>query len=391
MSESSNADFEAAVSKRRDDPRGIIRVRPLPAMSESPNADYQRRSLSRGRPSKMRKIAPAEIASDLDAILASCHAYSQSNESSDLIRMKPETTLSIPVGSDGQRLSLSSDSARKKRKHAVAEECEKESSPAASEGAARTGHRGKRSVKAMARRQRKRSRQFVKKVRLKRNVDLTGRYPHVAKQTDAAPGVTNARVCFFKDQWLGQDENCSDAIADFYRSNRMGNQWVEVSEDPNVSNLEGKAGGGKGVFALKRIPKGTFICPYLGKYTNLPCRPGTCAYDMELRKGHYVCSKAVKYDPAYLMCNNASTEDFFKCENDRGYFKGAVRCEEECPENYGRYVNSLSPSQLEAGYKFNCRFSIFPEDKIDIRLIALRDIQAGEELLASYGSAFVIE
>jgi SET domain-containing protein len=51
----------------------------------------------------------------------------------------------------------------------------------------------------------------------------------------------------------------------------------------------------------------------------------------------------------------------------------------------------LSPSQLEAGYKFNCRFSIFPEDKIDIRLIALRDIQAGEELLASYGSAFVIE
>lgn len=169
--------------------------------------------------------------------------------------------------------------------------------------------------------------------------------------------------------------NSSPQVAEFYREHLVENKYLEVSERANVSNPEGKAGGGRGVFAKCNIPEGTRLCPYVGDRRTSACPADVhCAYDLQVDAKIVVCARNRLYDTGYLA--------FF--DESRHY--NAVHVNAPCPPNFGRYFNTLQGRRDPL--EFNCVFEIV-DDGCDAMFIhANRDLLAGEELLVDYGCLF---
>mmetsp|Transcript_11967 Transcript_11967/g.22144 ORF Transcript_11967/g.22144 Transcript_11967/m.22144 type:complete len:290 (+) Transcript_11967:1926-2795(+) len=177
-----------------------------------------------------------------------------------------------------------------------------------------------------------------------------------------------------KDRILTGAPDVSDETMNFYYENWGDNQHLEVRESSNVSNPEGKPGGGKGVFAKKKIPAGTRVCPYVGTHQRKPC-PAVeeCQYDLRMDKDLYICGRDVLYDVGYLMAANQERHQAF------------IKSKLPCPPNYGRFLNTAT-----AGSENNCQFELVG-DGLDVMFISTtRDVVAGEELLVDYGEWFTI-
>lgn len=176
----------------------------------------------------------------------------------------------------------------------------------------------------------------------------------------------------------------STEIHQFYEDHCFHNVFLRVSEEPNVSNPTGRKNCGKGVFARTDIPRNALLCPYVGYGRNKPCRldgdNNPCCYDLWVREGFYICARDVKFDSRYLMLTKPTDE--------RKAFD-SVQAQERCPPNYGRYVNTLTKVQREAGMKFNARFQLDEEGE-NVHVISNRAIAEGEEIVAYYGNWFGI-
>ena len=171
----------------------------------------------------------------------------------------------------------------------------------------------------------------------------------------------------------------SDDVPEFYDQHPVSNQYLRVSDEPNISNPSGEKGGGQGVFAKKDIPSGTRLCPYVSKYMVAPCKEGTCQYDLRFDSHHYLCAKDLKFDLGYFMCLDPTSRF------------GSAEVEAPTPPNYARYINT---SKLELfgpdETKFNCEFLPDPAGRIIMWVSTTRDVKKGEELFIDYGDSFVV-
>lgn len=167
----------------------------------------------------------------------------------------------------------------------------------------------------------------------------------------------------------------SPQVLSFYEEHGSRNQLIRVSDEVNVSNLEGKEGGGKGVFAICDIAADTRLCPYVGDQRCVPCDADVhCQYCLRLYTGLVVCAREHLYDQGYLMALDTSSTH------------GSVKLPFRCPDNYGRYFNTIFGETAESD--FNCMFEIV-NDGFDAMFIhTQRAVKAGEELLVDYGGAF---
>jgi hypothetical protein len=307
--------------------------------------------------------------------------------SSNLIPLRSSPLERIPLDEEDKRLSVSRGP-RNKRPCTIA-------NPRTPPGGSDSHPPGKkkprkrlRSVGSRLKRQAKEGKKFIRKVQRRRVSDKAER---------DADGGMSCKICFFPDQLLAVRPvyRLSPDIAKFYLMNKLDNYYVRVSEEPNVSNVTGTPGGGKGVFAKVKIPKGTLICPYLGKLRSCRCPPEKkCLYDMKLQKGLYVCAQKPLLDIGYLYGSiNCETGEVVKDHTDRHYALMGMTQPSPTPPNYARYVNSLSVSQRSGPFamEFNCEFEYEGEEVVEIFLVASKDIEEGEELLANYGDEYVIE
>ena len=302
--------------------------------------------------------------------------------------------IDFPRDSEGERLSLSSDPPKKPRLSAHAttpnpRHCESDGKGESS-GEQKKGKKTRKRPRSEGSRKRRvaiNCKKLRSKILRKRGDECRNR---AAFHKGLMP--LSARVCFFPEQLLAKDRRCSKVVRDFYVSHGESNRYLTVSEGANVSNPSGVKGGGKGVFARTDIPKGTLVCPYLGKLRAKHCPAvDLCQYDMLLGDRGVICAREITHDVGYLYDN-------WEVKTDHGFRKGAILNEAPCPPNYARYVNSLTKEQLGGGAKFNCRFDEIASDVdgnedpdvIEVFLKTLRDISAGEELLASYGDTFIL-
>ena len=242
----------------------------------------------------------------------------------------------------------------------------------------RRGCRGKRSrEKAVA----KQLKKYHKRVWGKRVPELKLRIANVFGSTiGPAVGVNEHRK-----QSHGSYSLCTN---EYYTEYDFENPLVEVRSSANVSNPEGKPGGGAGLFALRDIADGTRICPYVGKMRSSKCPSHVdCQYDLRLDKTVYICAREVPYDVGYLL---------YQCTDmELGGSHNAVRESavrpEACPRNFGRYINSLSLYQRDKGLSFNAIFDASEDGHDVVWVTANRDITAGEELLIDYGPDFSVD
>ena len=180
---------------------------------------------------------------------------------------------------------------------------------------------------------------------------------------------------------LAKAVNTSGQTDVFYTGNIEGNRWVEVREGKNLSNPLGAAGGGKGLFAKVDIPAGTRVCPYVGVARSCPCDAEVgCRYDVRVHADFYLCARDVMYDMGYLMQTDAETYNA----------RNSIQVKRPCPVNFGRYVNSLTREQLEAGLVYNCALEN-SDDGVDVLFVeTLEFIPAGDELVMDYGADFTV-
>ena len=227
---------------------------------------------------------------------------------------------------------------------------------------------------------------FLKKVREKRDSEVRAR-------TGVGSISTNAQLPRVPQNLKEKYAHCAMEVAQFYNDHPDRNRWLELSEGPNVSNPDGIAGGGKGVFARCDVKKGTFLCPYLGEIKDCRCEGGECLYDMRIRRKMFVCAREILYDVGYLYQDPLWIERP-SCAGDilRSNRRYATKERDvACPPNYGRYVNSLTREQRDAGKSFICRFELLEHTRRkEIFLQATRDIKAGEEILAYYGNEYAL-
>lgn len=108
---------------------------------------------------------------------------------------------------------------------------------------------------------------------------------------------------------------------------------------------------GLGLFTLKSIKKGDFICFYKGHYLN---------YEQ-------FCVKYQNNSPSYVF------------QVSKNLFIDA----KDCLEQYGRYINSAS----HTAYSQNCIFKINQRTKT-VAVYAKTDIPANSELFISYGKSY---
>lgn len=108
---------------------------------------------------------------------------------------------------------------------------------------------------------------------------------------------------------------------------------------------------GLGLFTLKSIKKGDFICFYKGHYLN---------YEQ-------FCVKYQNNSPSYVF------------QVSKNLFIDA----KDCLEQYGRYINSAS----HTAYSQNCIFKINQRTKT-VSVYAKSDIPANSELFISYGKSY---
>lgn len=225
------------------------------------------------------------------------------------------------------------------------------------------GHKKKRQAKAF--------KVFLSKVRAKRKDQLRKRAAH------ATGGMVSIgpKISVQKSVMLDGAPTVSQETVDFYDVHPLRNRFLEVSERPNASNIEGVAGGGKGVFATCDIPAGVRVCPYVGVHKNCACAPEVeCQYDLKLAAGIFICARDTLEDVGYLQSGNPDKDHSF------------ITCPHANSPNYGRYFNTA----MGRGRLDNCTFEI-AGDGLDAMFIETsRAIEKGEELLVDYGDYFYI-
>ena len=224
--------------------------------------------------------------------------------------------------------------------------------------------------------QSKQRKKLIKNVRVKRKEELRERGPSVAYSNyGRGCAVSFPKISVMQERLLTGTTDVSEETMSFYRDHWYQNQYLEVSERPNVSNPGGESGRGKGVFAKKFIPAGTRVCPYLGRCQSGRCAPDVaCQYDLQLERGFFLCAREKMYDIGYLQVTNQERDHSFITEDA------------PCPPNYGRYFNTASGADRVN----NCSFEI-AGDGLDAMFIETTyPVAAGEELLVDYGKKFFI-
>ena len=224
------------------------------------------------------------------------------------------------------------------------------------------GHKKKRQLKAFP--------LFVKKIRKKRKDQLRTR---AARAVGGIKSV-GPKISVQKSVMLTGAPAVSQETMDFYSDHPFVNKYLEVSERPNVSNRDGIAGGGRGVFAKCDIPAGVRVCPYVGQHKNCPCAPEVeCQYDLQLDAGIFICARDILEDIGYLQSAYPDKDHTF------------IKADRPNAPNYGRFFNTAMGGVLD-----NCTFEI-AGDGLDAMFIETsRAISKGEELLVDYGDYFYI-
>ena len=313
------------------------------------------------------------------------------SEPAGLIAMRQRTPkLEVPVDEEGKRLSLSSDPPGKIRVRPSTHLYNFRPGSGAKRAAPddeqpkKKKHKRSRSEGSRRNRAKKEAAKLGAKARCHRADESRRRH---CLPVPSASATMNTKLCFFPRQLLCKPDGCPKEVRDFYVNQPMCNQYVEVTEGCNVSNPFGEKGKGKGVRAIRDIPMGIWICPYLAEFRRARCPSvAGCVYDMKLGRDTYLCAANQKYDLGYFYGNSTGEHEY----SDRGFRKNAILEESPCPPNYARYVNSLTAAQLEAGMTFNCRFVTPVETEIEVFVEATRDIAKGEELLCEYGDEFTV-
>lgn len=153
----------------------------------------------------------------------------------------------------------------------------------------------------------------------------------------------------------------------FYNAHPGQNRWLEVRTGNNITGLAHE----KGVFARCSIPPHTRLAPYLGRV----CSPmSTGPYCLQVRDAdnELVCIDAAEYllDVGYLQPLSARQ-----------------RTLTATPPNYGRYVNSIRPDQMQ-GDGFNAIFLPDPVEGFSWLVSGQRQIAQDTEILIDYGNQF---
>ena len=180
---------------------------------------------------------------------------------------------------------------------------------------------------------------------------------------------------------LCMDNYCSLDVGKFYAEHLEDNNYLELRQR-NVSNPEGKEGGGRGVFARCDIPAGTKLAPYVGKCMCKPCPPSLgCGYCLRVDNEYYLCARDELYDLGYFSQLDGEVWNGWQ----------SIHTHRPCPPNYSRYFNSLTfEQQLDDNYDFNCVFEIDPFGHDVIFIETNKEVKKGEELLVDYGPHFVV-
>jgi hypothetical protein len=175
------------------------------------------------------------------------------------------------------------------------------------------------------------------------------------------------------EQLLYVNPDVSPQSMEFYAEHPLVNRFLEVSERSNVSNVEGIAGAGKGVFAKQDVKKGTRLAPYTGKHQGLPCTHD-CQYDIQVSPDLVICAGEQLYDQGYLMAHDVTK------------IHSHITLPHPSSPNYGRYFNCAVPDVDVA----NCIIE-HVNDGCDVLFFhASCDLAKGEELLVDYGDSFTI-
>ena len=164
-------------------------------------------------------------------------------------------------------------------------------------------------------------------------------------------------------------QQLSEDVQDFYREHCPCNKLVEVCSGINIANPLG-LNSKNGVFSLCFIPAGTRICPYVGEVYKRQSSSGK--YIMELSRDVFLDAEHNPYDVGYLF--------FLDPELSKGL---------KCPPNYGRYVNTIYPEDLNLKlFEYNCFFCGDESGLNVVWVVALVDIPPKVELLVDYGSSY---
>ena len=239
--------------------------------------------------------------------------------------------------------------------------------------------RGKRGKGASEKRAEKHHKKYIRKVSLLRSENrLTREYRggcHGFSLDIVYPVIELGR----NRDWHNPDFS-SQTLA-FYQEHEGGNRFLTVSDRPNTSNPEGKAGGGKGVFAIVNIPKDTRVCFYTGVGRRTACAASVhCDYCLQVTEDFYLCAREQLYDLGYLM--GCLTDEEAKTNHG-----AVVKLHGSCAPNYGRYINTTS-KLLKERPPYNCAFELGDDGHDVMWVTTCLDVKEGEELLIDYGSSF---
>jgi len=178
-----------------------------------------------------------------------------------------------------------------------------------------------------------------------------------------------------------KQEEVSAYSYNFYNKHVGDNLYLEMREK-NISNPEGKKGGGWGVFAKTDIPSKTVICPYLGELFEASWKKkgNHSAYAMVIDGGVFLDAVNVKYDVGYFLYVP-------QAEDSRDFYD----VPRPSPPNYGRYINSINMTDVEqsSNFVYNARFEIDPDAHDAIWLVSTELIRQGTEVLVSYNDKWV--
>ena len=163
-------------------------------------------------------------------------------------------------------------------------------------------------------------------------------------------------------------QEISEEVLQFYRDNPWVNQFVEVQDGANIADKLGIDPAQKGLFAKKLIPTGTRICPYVGEIYDKVPQHGQ--YIMELHSDCFLDPEYDTHDLGYLW-----------------HLDGTNTTDVPCPPNYARYINTMYPGD-ELAYHYNCSFEPDTGGYLVVWVIALEDIQPGQELIVDYGKKY---
>ena len=231
--------------------------------------------------------------------------------------------------------------------------------------------RGARGKGSFAKHQAAHSEAYGESSAAKRDRDIRVRCPEGDSDSDG--GVCSVTPFLFSGSLGSRSKECleqlSEDVQDFYREHCPCNKFVEVRSGVNIANPLGR-NDEKGVFSRCFIPAGTRICPYVGEVYER--QPSSGKYIMEVSRDVFLDAEHDPYDVGYLF--------FMDPELSKGL---------KCPPNYGRYVNTIYPEDLDLKlYEYNCVFRGEESGLNIVWVVALLDIPPNVELLVDYGSSY---